>query len=64
MNITIDENCVFTYSLPHTIHIYRHRDGKYTGPIACVGKIEFADRGQMLHFVEMIDLCMKRRTIS
>ncbi len=57
LTIKFDEKFVFTYFDGEPwVGIHQHRDGKYTGPVESVGRIEFDSFDQMLSFYEMIEL--------
>ena len=59
IDITLDEKNVFAYDAENiSIHIFQHRDGKFTGPTMHIGSISFANRGQAYHFSEMIELIL------
>jgi len=61
IDITLDEKNVFTYDPDKpTVHIYQHRDGKFTGPTRHIGSISFANRDQAYHFAEMIEFILEK----
>ena len=65
INIELDERCVFNYSSKDKyIGIWRHDDGFLKGDvIGILGTIKFANKWQIEHFREMLDLLSTNRNV-
>ena len=57
INIEFDERSVFTYNAENlTVYVWDHRNGWCEGPvIGQIGKIKFANKAQLYHFMEMLE---------
>ena len=62
INIKFDEKSTFTYDAKNlTVHAWDHSDGWCKGPVTGeVGSITFANREQLLCFMEMLEFIMER----
>ena len=60
ITIKFDEKSVFTFEKETlSIHVHDHKDGKYEGDIREIGKIQFDNKDQAYHFMEMIALAIE-----
>jgi len=60
ITIKLDEKSIFTFNKETlSIHISDHKDGRYTGDIREIGKIQFDNEQQAYQFMEMLGFIFK-----
>jgi len=61
IDIKLSEHSVFQFRRSdYSIHIWDHRDGKWDGPVTGkIGSITFADKWQVKHFHEMLEMMLE-----
>jgi hypothetical protein len=61
IDIEFDAKSVFTYDFEDlSVGIWDHSDGRYSGPVSCIGKIRFFDKQQMEQFADMLEFMSEK----